>query len=876
MASQDNSTSQPTSQNLTQPATPVRLHNREFKAWLVEKYNKCNVEFPFLKSIHPNYKDPAEIDSQIVNLSDLDDPPADFQIAYLINRNPAMPAAIALVAHHFWNINAEKALKNSEDRIAAFRKLAFNQDERFRIRNVHELSQLSRDAGPRLLKPEILRRLGKLPISRHYPDFSEGTDWEEQRTRPVFPPENDGENVGDSDGGSSGNLTLEELPPNLKIVRECLERLLVQLRYQGLAVASKGIDATGFHALDDTSEGSRRRRLPLRKIPLALDIKHNVDHNNFNPSRMLYDSRERGPVHNSNEVIAKSKYDCIAMAAKFLDVGITEIDIENLQESGIQETQSHRLFVHLSFHRFFDSLGAQSFKDLLHKSTFLRGQFSHTASPVVRCASNHETTLVRATNSLVWLESSTIDDGPAGATMQKILQTLFLQSVNPPAPAGQRQGDHCAVDNCKSKLVGTGICQSMPLRIAVSLPPRISPTDHTSNNIRINYHDEKEGKEDVAVYRWLGGIYANSDNEYSETTRYRVYWTDSLRGEKPRGTISMYDPFQADGQVIEGVPPSHQNEPIPGEWWKDTFKPVIFYERIFNPDLNDITLAAAVLGDIKTASDEGRYILQLPSCDWAFPSSSTDDSDNQGDSAPSNSNLPSTSNNGTSGLPQFQGAEAFAGASFDALLNSSDNSGDTQMQDVVDYGDNDYIQVTGNTGAAENEYTVNQHGGPVQSMIPVSPRNDVGFVAYDSSMQQSAPDQPRRILEQQYTNPSATSNHIMGRNPLNSRNIDISSQGPHQYILDQINNGHVQNFHSQNLQATSPMGLLQPHDMHNFHSTNPSFGNGISSNTAEGMEFLQGSPPTPDIFSDVHQQNGSYGEDNDSNYGLDGLRYGFY
>ncbi|GAM42440.1 hypothetical protein TCE0_044f16425 [Talaromyces pinophilus] len=827
------------------------LTNREAKLKLRDKYNKeiDKLHRAFKKETYQNYKDPEEVDSQIINLSQLQDPPDDFQVPNLDSRHPEMADGFALVIHHFWNINPQIFPRNAKDRIRLFRKLVYNQDEQYRPRDLRELSDLSRDAGPRLLKPEILRRLGKLPISRHYPQFTDGTDWEEQRNRPIHLPEKEasGENGRDGGGDGPGALALEETPPNLDLIRECLERLLIQLRYRQLEVADPRQGEELFHALIDTSEASRRRRLPEHKVPLTLDNNHNVEEafGGFAPPE--YPSRERGPVGDEFEPASHSKFDCIMMAGKFLDAGMTKVDVENLHSYGGQETNAHRNFLNMVnadwkqggarstearqyFHRLFNDLPAQDFRDLLYKSTLLRPQFNHTMSHTIRCDNDHEmpTPITTLTTLLHCFDGPNIKADGTGVTMQEVLQLLFPQHEPLQVYGNQTHDQTCTNKVCKGKPNKTIIRRSMPLRIAVSLSSQVSPADHTSSNIRVQFHDDaKGGAVDVAVYRWIGGIYANTQFE-GALTRYRVYWTDSLRGGKPRETISIYDPLQAEGQVIEGVFPASQNEPIPAGWWQDKFKPVLFYERVFNPDILDITLAAAILGDMKHASDNSQYILQVHDPQWNISSPPEDQSGDQVGSSPPRLNPLPTS--GNSSVPsQSQNITEYAGAVFDTELNDLD-SGDVQMQDGIDYNEsshptNNFSQSIGNPDIGGAAYNSNQSGRSMPP--PTKPTSDSHgmFRAFNSNMNQVAPDRPRSLLTQHYSEHPTTNSPAS-----NFARRDLGQRT--QFIHVQPSNAQGSNFLPQNTcmstqfppiaSGNSDMGFTQP--------LNPLNQTGISNN----------------------------------------------
>lgn len=845
------------------PESP-RLTNKEVKAKLSEKVNKekHKLHMQFEREKIKNYKDPEEVDSQVIDLSQLLDPPDSFEITNLDARHPEMADGFALVSHQFWNINPQKYPRNVKDRIKMFRKLAYNQDERYRPRDLRELSDLTRDAGPRLLKPEILRMLGKLPISRHYPEFKEDADWEEQRTRPIHLPENEASRGNDGGSGGAdgpGSLALEETPPNLDIIRECLERLLIQLRYRELEVVDPRKGEELSHALIDTSACSRRKRLPVRKVPLTLDNNHKVESHFVAFTQPIYPSREKGPVGNEFEPASNSKFDCIMMAGKFLDAGFTKVDIDNLRSHGGQETHAHRNFLNMVqadwkqggraerdgarqyFHRLFNDLAATDFRDLMYKSTLLRPQFSHTNSRITRCENDHEMTASfdKVTTSLVYSDGQYTKDDGTGVTMQEVLQSLFPQQEPPQVSEDPTQDHACTVKICEGNPNKTIIRRSMPLRIAVSLSSQVSPVEHTSNDIRVKfYNDDKEGVEDVAVYRWIGGIYADTQIENS-MTHYRVYWTDSLRGGQPSETISMYDPLQADGQVIEGVFPASQNEPTPAGWWQDKFKPVLFYERVFNPDILDITLAAAILGDMKHASDSSQYILQVHDPQWNLSPPSDDQSGDQDGSNPPPANPPPTSG-GPSGPSNSQNIAGYAGAAFDTALDDIyPGQDDVQMEDAVDHNEpsnptNIYYQNIRNPGAVGAGDNLNQNSGSMPLTTQPASGNGGMFTAWSSDMSQAVPDRPRGLRATHYNNSAATTPSAPNFAP---QNLGISQQGSSRFVPHQTNIGQVENLASRGLHPQfSKISSIQA----NKRSTQP-----LNRVNQTGASLTSNGSPTP-------------------------------
>jgi hypothetical protein len=144
----------------------------------------------------------------------------------------------------------------------------------------------------------------------------------------------------------------------------------------------------------------------------------------------------------------------------------------------------------------------------------------------------------------------------------------------------------------------------MPLRLAFYPSLSKVPQNHTSDDIRFTITNNKGEKEDV-FYRWLGGIYSKGGEGFdAPNTRHRVYWTETIRGEKTKSSVRMYDPFQ-NGFCFMGINPARDGSLIPCEWQPS----VIFYEIILNPEFQNIELVTGIVEDICHAVRNGVPIL---------------------------------------------------------------------------------------------------------------------------------------------------------------------------------------------------------------------------------------------------------------------------
>lgn len=163
---------------------------------------------------------------------------------------------------------------------------------------------------------------------------------------------------------------------------------------------------------------------------------------------------------------------------------------------------------------------------------------------------------------------------------------LFRKHFDPKpfrrSPGGPGGPGGCKQRGCKGQALRTRIIHGqLPQRLVVptpTIPPgKIgdSPIPYnrdivgaTSNLITVTY--QTTTGQDMAHYRWLGGIYGRQRH-------LRLYWSDRESGDGEN--LIVYDGMMLQGSIIGGVPPYEPHNAVPPPWSEGC--DVLFYERIY-------------------------------------------------------------------------------------------------------------------------------------------------------------------------------------------------------------------------------------------------------------------------------------------------------
>ncbi|WEW62001.1 hypothetical protein PRK78_007501 [Emydomyces testavorans] len=146
----------------------------------------------------------------------------------------------------------------------------------------------------------------------------------------------------------------------------------------------------------------------------------------------------------------------------------------------------------------------------------------------------------------------------------------------------------------------------LPWRLVIRLDQRTMLQSHALRYITFEYTDSNRLPQQ-ATYRWLGGIYCVLiGQEY----HFRVYWNDNERGEADNGAIRVYDGTQLAGAIVGGLRAARSSQWIPNTWWVGDAPPLLFYEKVVNPDSETLRAARVAMQNILNAAANGQLILQ--------------------------------------------------------------------------------------------------------------------------------------------------------------------------------------------------------------------------------------------------------------------------
>ncbi|KAL1966187.1 hypothetical protein VTN77DRAFT_4739 [Rasamsonia byssochlamydoides] len=561
-----------------------------------------------------------------------------------------------LVDFHCWGIEPDiQGRSKKESRLMALRKLSYYQADQHRPPTLNDFLDFSRDAGPRLLRTD-LNPMPK-PISRFYPTVPDtGTNPAGDGIPPSYAQQFAYPSGPRSKSTTPSRSPSTSIPPSLSpsgrgamnppsvlkphstavpgqslpvpAVVESVERALVGLRYRLLDRHPQAAANTPQPYLTATNERDLLR-VETRSFALTSHVRlsRSRDGSDFvlDPNGLIYAFRGRGPVSGVNT----SAIDCVIVAGKFLDAGSTIIDRagEILGNTLTEVERGFRTMVDTDWAvlspersmatrdilrdiiiRNVDSaIGpAVPVSNIWDACTQSFGQFhvSYTER-LVECPSCLRSFTPESTRVVTsTVAPSHFESDAQSVTMEALLSRFFTH----------RLSQNCVYCGKKDGIVRERKFGGLPMRMVVRLHQSASPRNHTSANIKVRYCDE-HGQARVATYRWLGGIYCNKNETHShlggeDPYRYRIYWTDSERGEKETGEIRMYDGRKNLGLIVGTIPASHQDEPIPEAWCRGVPIPLLFYEQVLNPNRDDLEVAMQTVEDMVYAADNDVLILQ--------------------------------------------------------------------------------------------------------------------------------------------------------------------------------------------------------------------------------------------------------------------------
>lgn len=355
----------------------------------------------------------------------------------------------------------------------------------------------------------------------------------------------------------------------------------------------------------------------LQKVQIGTFAAHaylKLDPTNFkfdNSSTTLYPYRGRGPVWNNYSC----SIDCVIVLGMLLDVGCTNIDRRSWRYGEITELEKAFIEITNVNWEALDLTTNSKMRDLFSRKlcatvpsikmgepapswavwsecTRNFSQFYYKFSEYHQaCACNGQETLETDKYANCLLPNIADHSTSEGVWMADLIESCIFTPR-------EAQCIHCGTGNDRSE---TRI-DELPLRLVVSnwVGIRVRIKNHTEN-VNFRYLDSN-GKQRIATYRWLGGIY------YKEG-HVRVFWNDQERGDNNNENIRMYDDEVNDGVIFGGIPPQHPSDRVPHDWTDIGFL-IGIYERIINPSMDMMNAVVATANKCKRMVALGRSILQ--------------------------------------------------------------------------------------------------------------------------------------------------------------------------------------------------------------------------------------------------------------------------
>ena len=334
----------------------------------------------------------------------------------------------------------------------------------------------------------------------------------------------------------------------------------------------------------------------------------------FSGAGKLYPYRGRGPVWGNNSCAL----DCVLVAARLLDIGLTTADIGNptreqwlasLDDFEVafidtvhadwdiytEETSiaRRRLFMNQFLDRSNSKKPATAPKSLLgnflastavwEECTSMARQFAFRTYPINICAScGYSKPFERNEGEL---RSITLSDPTPTQNSDTSMAELLQRWFGVPGQAEHRQ--HRLPNGCGGRGLFTRrvIVGEMPHRLAVLPSTQYrNIRGATDDTINFQYRGPDE-REHPVIYRWLGGI-------YKQMNHFRVYWRDNSYPDLS-GNIKIYDGKLLLGTLLGGVPPQHPEYKVV-DWWAGGTD-ILFYERV---DVNDAYVASKITQEV--------------------------------------------------------------------------------------------------------------------------------------------------------------------------------------------------------------------------------------------------------------------------------------
>ena len=399
-------------------------------------------------------------------------------------------------------------------------------------------------------------------------------------------------------------------PVDTRVLTDAIERAVMQIVYADLD-RDPSIPSTEKPIRDGSAQSYQDiLKLKLGSFPTTANVKLSPLTFDWDPNGTLFPVRGRGPVWNAMSCAT----DAVIVAGMLLDAGCTKIDRANNRASEFKDIEKAFIEVTMASWETFDDKTSIFVRDewlrmfmegspglkmgqpippwavwSVATRSFAQFRYFHVER-VTPCKCQREIPFYNSHQGSCILPGYQPGD-ENGVELQVLIERCFYP----------RKSFKCDKCGDAAGVTGERKIGQLPLRLVVTSDVKTRIRNHTQN-LRFNYIDY-EDKQQVAHYRWLGGIYNNESHA-------RLFWTDTQRGEKDDGNLMVYDSQVNSGILIGGVPGFQHEERVPTEWVNHHAIPLLFYERIMNPSTDILLKANNAMFEINTCVEENKNVLE--------------------------------------------------------------------------------------------------------------------------------------------------------------------------------------------------------------------------------------------------------------------------
>ncbi|KAG0160859.1 hypothetical protein PDIDSM_8390 [Penicillium digitatum] len=399
-------------------------------------------------------------------------------------------------------------------------------------------------------------------------------------------------------------------PLDVRVITDAVERAVMQIVYADLD-RDPTIPSVEKPVRHRTAQSYQDMlTLKLGSFPTTAHVKLSPLTFDWDPNGAVFPARGRGPIWDSMSCAT----DAVIVAGMLLDAGCTKIDRANNRAAEFKDIEKAFIEVTMASWETFDDKTSIFVRDewlrlfidsspglkmgqpippwavwSVATRSFAQFRYFHVER-VTPCQCKLGTPFYNSHQGSCILPGYQPGD-EKGVDLQVLIERCFYP----------RKSFRCDKCGDPTGVTGERKIGQLPLRLVVTSDLKTRIRNHTEN-LKFNYIDY-EDKQQVAHYRWLGGIYNNESHA-------RLFWTDTQGGEKDDGNIMMYDSQVNSGVIIGGIPAFQREEKVPTEWVSHHAIPLLFYERIMNPTTDLLAKANHAMFELSNCLNANKNILE--------------------------------------------------------------------------------------------------------------------------------------------------------------------------------------------------------------------------------------------------------------------------